>query len=137
MDSIRSIVWIGDERLALALASDCPTLEIVWERDVAGASALRFDDFDVLLLACENSEQALEALTDLSHRHPVPPIFVQLESVDDLPLRELRERGATDVFCFGADPTVRRLKRALFHGLGRLNPPAKPAARPEKSAMAH
>ncbi len=27
MDSIRSIVWIGDERLAVELAADCPTLE--------------------------------------------------------------------------------------------------------------
>jgi transcriptional regulator with PAS, ATPase and Fis domain len=128
VDSIRSIVWIGDERLALALASDCPTLEIVWERDVAGASALPLDDFDVLLLACENSKQAIEALTDLACRHPIPPIFVQLESVDDLPLRELRERGATDVFGCGADATARRLKRALLQGLAKLSQPAKPAA---------
>jgi len=131
VDSIRSIVWIGDERLAVALAADCPTLEVVWERDVAGASALPFDDFDVLLLACENSKQALGALTDLSRRHPVPPIFVQLESVDDLPLRELRENGATDVFCFGADATARRLKRALFQGIAKLNQSTKPAAASE------
>jgi transcriptional regulator with PAS, ATPase and Fis domain len=128
VDSIRSIVWIGDERLAVALAADCPTLEVVWERDVAGASALPFDDFDVLVLACENSKQALGALTDLSRRHPVPPIFVHLESVDDLPLRELREHGATDVFRFGADATARRLKRALFQGIAKLNQSAKSAA---------
>ncbi len=127
MDSIRSIVWIGDERLAVALAADCPTLEVVWERDVAGASALPLEDFDVLMLACENSKQALEALADLSHRHRVPPIFVQLESVDDLALRELHERGATDVFCYGADATTQRLKRALLQGLAKFDPPAKPA----------
>jgi transcriptional regulator with PAS, ATPase and Fis domain len=128
VDSIRSILWIGDERLAVTLAADCPTLEVVWERDVAGASALPLDDFDVLLLACEDSKQALGALTDLSRRHPVPPIFVQLESADDWSLRELRERGAMDVFCFGADATARRLKRALLQGLAKLNPSAKPAA---------
>jgi transcriptional regulator with PAS, ATPase and Fis domain len=127
VDSIRSIVWIGDERLAVALAADCPTLEVVWERDVAGASALPLEDFDVLMLACENSKQALEALADLSHRHRVPPIFVQLESVDDLALRELHERGATDVFCYGADATTQRLKRALLQGLAKFDPPAKPA----------
>jgi len=127
VDSIRSIVWIGDERLAVALAADCPTLEVVWERDVAGASALPLEDFDVLMLACENSKQALEALADLSHRHRVPPIFVQLESVDDLALRELHERGATDVFCYGAEVTAQRLKRALLQGLAKFDPPAKPA----------
>ena len=96
MDSIRSIVWIGDERLAVALAADCPTLELVWERDVAGARALPLGDFDALLLACENSKQAFEALEALSHRRPLPPIFLQLESAGDLPLREFRERGAAD-----------------------------------------
>jgi transcriptional regulator with PAS, ATPase and Fis domain len=133
VDSIRSIVWIGDERLAVALAADCPTLEIVWERDVAGASALPLGDFDVLLLACENSKRALEALTDLARRHPLPPIFVQLESVDDKALRELLERGATDVFCWGADTTARQLKRALLRGLAKLNPPAKPVAGTRRS----
>ena len=128
MDSIRSIVWIGDERLAVALAADCPALEVVWERDVAGASALPLGEFDVLLLACENSKHALEALTDLARLHPLPPIFVQLESVDDLPLRELRERGATDVFCFGADATAQHLTRALLQGLAKMNQPTKPAA---------
>ncbi len=87
MDSIRSIVWIGDERLAVELAADCPTLELVWERDVAGASALPLRDFDALLLACENSKQAFEALETLGHRRTLPPIFVQLESIDDFPLR--------------------------------------------------
>jgi transcriptional regulator with PAS, ATPase and Fis domain len=128
VDAIRSIVWIGDERLAVALAADCPTLEIVWERDVAGASALPLGDFDVLLLACENSKQALEALTGLARRRPLPPIFVQLESVDDAPLRELRERGAADIFCWGADATAQQLKRALLQGLARVNQPAKPTA---------
>jgi transcriptional regulator with PAS, ATPase and Fis domain len=128
VDAIRSIVWIGDERLAVALAADCPTLEIVWERDVAGASALPLGDFDVLLLACENSKQALEALTGLARRRPLPPIFVQLESVDDAPLRELRERGAADIFCWGADATAQQLKRALLQGLARVDQPAKPTA---------
>ncbi len=128
MDSIRSIVWIGDERLAVALAAACPTLEIVWERDVAGANALPLADFDVLLLACENSKQAIEALKDLAHRRSLPPIFVQLESVDELQMQELRERGAADVFCGGAGASVRRLKRALLQGLAKKGSPAKPAA---------
>ncbi|MCH7644798.1 MAG: sigma 54-interacting transcriptional regulator [Myxococcales bacterium] len=128
MDSIRSIVWIGDERLAVELAADCPTLELVWERDVAGASALPLGDFDVLLLACKNSKQALEALKDLAHRRPLPPIFVQLESVDDFSLREFRERGAAEVFGCGGGATAQHVKRALLQGLARMNRPAKPAA---------
>jgi transcriptional regulator with PAS, ATPase and Fis domain len=128
VDSIRSIIWIGDERLAIALAAACPTLELVWERDVAGASALPLGDFDALLLACETSKQAFEALKDLARRQPLPPIFVQLESVDDLPLRELRECGAADAFCCGADATGQHLKRALLQGLARVNQPATPAA---------
>ncbi|MBW1843654.1 MAG: sigma 54-interacting transcriptional regulator [Deltaproteobacteria bacterium] len=127
MDSIRSIVWIGDERLAVALAADCPTLELVWERDVAGARALPLGDFDALLLACEDSKQAFEALEALSHRRPLPPIFLQLESAGDLPLREFRERGAADVFCCGADPTARALKRALFQGMAKIDRSAKPS----------
>jgi transcriptional regulator with PAS, ATPase and Fis domain len=135
VDLIRSIVWIGDERLAVALAADCPTLELVWERDVAGAHALPLGDFDALLLACENSKQAFEALEALSHRRPLPPIFVQLESAGDLPPRELRKRGAADVFCCGADPTARTLKRALFQGMAKINRSAKPsvAAKVERS----
>jgi transcriptional regulator with PAS, ATPase and Fis domain len=128
VDSIRSIVWIGNERLAVALAAACPTLELVWERDVAGASALPLAEFDALLLACEHSKQAFEALKELARRHPLPPIFVQLESVGDLPLRELREHGAADAFCCGTDATAKQLKRALFQGLARLNQPAKPTA---------
>ncbi|MBW2541286.1 MAG: sigma 54-interacting transcriptional regulator [Deltaproteobacteria bacterium] len=128
MDSIRSIVWIGDERLAVALAADCPTLEIAWERDVAGARALPLGDFDALLLACENSKQALEALEALSDRRPLPPVFLQLESAGDLPLQEFRERGAADVFCLGADPTVQKLKRALFRGMARIDRSGKPSA---------
>ena len=128
MDSIRSILWIGDERLAVALATACPTLELVWERDVAGTSALPLGDFDALLLACENSKQAFEALETLGHRRPLPPIFVQLESIDDFPLRELRERGAADAFCCGADATAQHLKRALLQGLARVKQPAKSAA---------
>lgn len=137
MDSIRSIVWIGNERLALALASACPTLELVWERDVAGASALPLDDFDALLLACENSKQAFEALEALSHRRPLPPIFVQLESIDDFPLRELRERGAADAFCCGADATAQQLKRSLLRGLASVKQPVKPAAEPGARRVRH
>jgi transcriptional regulator with PAS, ATPase and Fis domain len=130
MDSIRSIVWIGDERLAVALATDCPTLELVWERDVAGARALPLGDFDALLLACENSKQAFEALEALSQRRPLPPIFLQLESAGDLPLHEFRERGAADVFCCGADPTAQALKRALFQGMAKIRRSAEPSAAP-------
>ncbi len=128
MDSIRSIVWIGNERLAVELAGNCPMLELVWERDVAGASALPLGDFDVLLLACKDSKQALEALKDLARRRPLPPIFVQLESLDAFSLRELRERGAVDVFYCGRGDTAQYVKRALLQGLARMNPPAKPAA---------
>ncbi len=130
MDSIRSIVWIGDERLAVALAADCPTLELVWERDVAGAHALPLADFDALLLACENSKQAFEALEALSHRRPLPPIFLKLESEGDLPLHELHKRGAADVLCCGADPTARTLKRALFQGMAKIRRPANAPAAP-------
>jgi transcriptional regulator with PAS, ATPase and Fis domain len=130
VDSIRSIVWIGEERLAVALAADCPTLELVWERDVAGASALPLGDFDALLLACEDSKRAFEALRGLAGRRPLPPIFVLLESVDDVPLRELRECGATDAFCCGAGATTQQLKRALLQGIARVNPPAEPTAAP-------
>jgi transcriptional regulator with PAS, ATPase and Fis domain len=130
VDSIRSIVWIGEERLAVALAADCPTLELVWERDVAGASALPLGDFDALLLACEDSKRAFEALRGLAGRRSLPPIFVLLESVDDLPLRELRECGATDAFCCGTSATAQQLKRALLQGIARVDPPAKPAAAP-------
>ncbi len=116
MDSIRSIVWIGDERLALAVAADCPTLEIVWERDVAGASALSLDDFDLLVLSCESAKRALGALAELAPRRPAPPILVRLESADEVPFRELQERGAVDVVCCDADADVEPLKRALFGG---------------------
>jgi len=116
VDSIRSIVWIGDERPALALASDCPTLELVWERDVAGASALSLGDFDAVVLACESANRALESLAELARRHPAPPILVRLESVDELPLCELRERGAAEIICGDAESTVRQLRRALFRG---------------------
>jgi hypothetical protein len=51
VDSIRSIVWIGGERLAIALAAACPTLELVWEHDVEGASALPLRDLDSFVLA--------------------------------------------------------------------------------------
>jgi len=132
VDSIRSIVWIGDERLAVALAADCPTLDLVWERDVAGTSALPLGDFDAVLLACENSKHALEALGELAERRPLPPIFVQLESADEFPLRELRDRGAADVLCCGADTSARQLKRALFQGLARAHQPATPAPRSKK-----
>jgi hypothetical protein len=128
VDSIRSIVWIGGERLAVALATACPTLDLVWERDVAGASALPLGDFDALVLACEDSKQAFDALKELECRHPLPPIFVQLESVDDLPLRELRERGAADAFCRDTDDTAQHLKRALLQDLSRMRQPAKPTA---------
>ncbi|MBW2715413.1 MAG: sigma 54-interacting transcriptional regulator [Deltaproteobacteria bacterium] len=128
MDSIRSIVWIGDERLAVALATASPTFDLVWERDVAGASALPLGDFDALVLACEDSKQAFDALKELECRHPLPPIFVQLESVDDLPLRELRERGAADAFCRDADDTAQHLKRALLQDLTRMKQPAEPSA---------
>ena len=106
MDSIRTIVWFGDERLAVELAAACPTLDLVWEREVGGAGALPLGEFDALVLACEDSKQAFDALKELECRHPLPPIFVQLESVDDLPLRELRERGAADAFCRDADDTT-------------------------------
>jgi transcriptional regulator with PAS, ATPase and Fis domain len=128
VDSIRSIVWIGDEQLAVALAADCPTLEVVWERDVAGASALALGDFDALLLACETSKQALQALETLAPRRPLPPIFVQLESPEDLPLREFRERGAADVFYWGAEASAAQLKRALFQGIASAKRLAKLAA---------
>jgi transcriptional regulator with PAS, ATPase and Fis domain len=128
VDSIRSIVWIGNERLAVALAADCPTLELVWERDVAGTSALPLGDFDALLLACDNSKLALEALEELARRRPLPPIFVQLESVGDFSLHEFRERGAAEVFCWKPDTSARQLKRALVQGLASLKQSAKLAA---------
>jgi len=137
VDSIRSIVWIGDERHALALAADCPTLELVWERDVAGTHALPLGDFDALLLACANSKQAFEALGLLAQRRPLPPIFVQLESPDDLPVRELREHGAAEVFCWSPDTGSRELKRALLRGIARFDRSdplvGRTAARPTRS----
>jgi len=128
LDPIRSIVWIGDERLAVALAAECPTLELVWERDVAKACALPLGEFDALLVACENAKQAFDALEVLAHRRPLPPIFLQLESAGDFPAHAFRDRGAADVFCCGADPSARKLKRALVEGFAKIHPPAKPVA---------
>jgi len=135
VDPIRSIVWIGDERLAVALAADCPTLQLVWERDVMEARALPLGDFDALVLACENPKRAFEALEALSGRRHLPPVFLKLQSDCDLPLREFRGRGAADVLRCGADPTARQLKRALFQSMAKINQPAKStvATRVERS----
>jgi transcriptional regulator with PAS, ATPase and Fis domain len=127
VDSIRSIVWIGDERRAVALAADCPTLDLVWERDVAGTRALPLGDFDALLIACKNPKKALEALAELAPRRPLPPIFVQLESAEERPSHALRERGAAGVFCWRADTSTRELKRALFQGIAGARRSARPS----------
>jgi len=128
VESIRSIVWIGDERRAVAVAAACPTLELVWERDVAAAGDLSLGDFDALLLACENSERAFEALKDLARMRHLPPVFVLLESAEDVPLRELRARGAADAFGGGADVAVTRLRRALHRGIASAEPLAETTA---------
>ncbi|HXV35914.1 MAG TPA: hypothetical protein VEC18_02130, partial [Myxococcota bacterium] len=90
MESARSIVWLGDERMAVELAAECPALEVVWERDLACARALGCADFDAIVLACDNATPALEALAELRARGPLPPAFVLLDCAGEPPLEDLR-----------------------------------------------
>ena len=97
MDSVRSIIWIGAQRDAVDLAADRPTLDIVWECDAAGARDLSLTDYDALILACDNPRHALEELAKLVRDQPLPPILVQLDSMEGLTTREILAGGAADV----------------------------------------
>jgi two-component system NtrC family response regulator len=134
VESIRSIVWIGDQQTAVALAADCPTLDLVWERDATTARALDLRDFDALILACEGPKPALDALESLNDLSPLPPILVRLERAGEYISRELCERGASGVFSSDASAGLGSLKAALFGAIDCTRTPAKTRSVPAKQA---
>ena len=98
MQSIRSVLWIGPgERFAADLVADAPSLDVVWERDVEGAFALRLEDLDAVVVDATEPKEAVAALVALAGLPGQPPLLVRIDASEADCDPDLRAAGAADV----------------------------------------
>jgi transcriptional regulator with GAF, ATPase, and Fis domain len=106
--ALRSIVWIGSgERFAAELASEAPTLEIVWEPEPEGARALPLHGFDAVVIDVGDPGQARLAVEALREHEGVPPLLVRTRAGDEDADTALRIAGAADVLASDPDAPAR------------------------------
>lgn len=98
---VRSVLWIGrGERFAAGVVADAPTLDVVWERDAAGAARLALEAFHAVVLDAETAQDALDGLAALA-APPACPVLVLLDPAEAHRAGELRGAGAADVMLRG------------------------------------
>ena len=98
MQSIRSVLWIGPgERFAADLVADAPSLDVVWERDVEGALALRLEGLDAVVVDATEPKEAVAALVALAGLPGQPPLLVRIDASEADCDPDLRAAGAADV----------------------------------------
>jgi hypothetical protein len=98
VQSIRSVLWIGPgKRFAADLVADAPTLDVVWERDVEGALALRLEGLDAVVVDAPEPKEAAVALAALAGLPGRPPLLVRIDASEADSAPALRAAGAADV----------------------------------------
>jgi transcriptional regulator with PAS, ATPase and Fis domain len=98
VQSIRSVLWIGrGERFAADLVADAPSLDVVWERDVEGALALRLEGLDAVIVDATEPKEAVAALAALTGLPGQPPLLVRIDASEADCDPDLRAAGAADV----------------------------------------
>jgi transcriptional regulator with GAF, ATPase, and Fis domain len=98
MTVIRSVLWIGPaERFESALEREAPTLDLVWERDVASALGLGGTAFDAVLLDADDAARALADLGTIAPRFPGAPRVVRIGRASARQRRQLEAAGAAAV----------------------------------------
>ena len=103
MQTIRSVLWIGPgERFAADLVADAPTLDVVWERDVEGALALRLEDLDAVVVDATEPKEAVVTLAALAGLPGRPPLLVRIDASEAESVPSLHAAGAADVLLRGA-----------------------------------
>jgi len=99
MTQLRTILWIGPgRRFAGDLVADAPTLDVVWERDVAEALAVRLDALDAIVVDADGEDAARDALRRLLRVAHCPPVLLRVGELGANAADRLRTAGASDVF---------------------------------------
>jgi len=112
--SIRSVLWIGPgEHFVADLAADAPTLDVVWERDVASALALRLEGLDAVVIDMPEPKAAVPALEALRGLPGRPPLLVRIDAGEVESVAALRAAGAADVLLREATASAAELVQRL------------------------
>jgi len=94
---VRSVLWIGrGERFAAGMVADAPSLDVIWERDVARAAELPLAGFDAIVLDAPCVAEALEALRVLGAEQRLP-VLVRLPADAPEQRASLQAAGACHV----------------------------------------
>ena len=143
MQPIRTILWLSrGEDLPMDLASEAPTLDFVWERNVEGALALEPQHFDALVIDAASAGEALAALRGLRVAARLPPLLVRVSEREAGAQAQLLAAGAADVLPREREPEraaadLRASVEKLARGPARLAAaaPASPARAPSPEGI--
>jgi len=98
MAILRSLLWIGPgARFEADLARECPTLDVVWERDTERALSLPPRSFDAALVDADDARTGMDAVRRLRRRASAPPCLVRVPAHEAACVPELLAAGAADV----------------------------------------
>ncbi len=98
MQRIRSVLWIGSTHsLEDSLATETPSLDLVWAPDVGGALELPLNCFDGVILDRPDPETLEDDLCRLIGAPDLPPVLVHLAGGSEALARRISESGAREV----------------------------------------
>ena len=129
MNSIRSILWIGSaESFEASLASEAPSLDIVWERDLDGALDLSLAGVDAVVIDAADLDEAAVSVKALRCRPELPPLLVRISGRDAAFASDLRAAGASVVLLRQPGPPEHALTE-LVENLDRIAQASRPVRR--------
>ncbi|MEE8581314.1 MAG: sigma-54 dependent transcriptional regulator [Myxococcota bacterium] len=136
MDLIRSILWIGPaESFEADLASEVPSLDIVWERDAEGALDVSLAGLDAVVIDAVDPDEAAVTVGALQRRPGLPPLLVRIGAGDAASASELRAAGATTVLLRRPGPPEQAMAE-LVESLDKIAEPSRPAPRTRLAGIA-
>jgi hypothetical protein len=123
--SIRSVLWIGrGEEFAADLVADAPGLDVVWERDLETALALRLEGLDAVVLDAPAAEAAVAAVAALRRLPGSPALLVRIDAGHAGIAGALRAAGAAEVLLRG-DASPEASAAALIDRLEAIAAPRR------------